>query len=199
MVLINQLQSTVFQPTSSNRTTVANSILKSASSQWPPTSLYDDADNRDDSYEQRASSSAHLHDDVQRLNKNLRLMSTSDSMPKQNKNERYVSGLENVKQMIERRVAHSNAANDPDAAGFERKQYEVLLGHYDHELKIQKARENALRSEKEKELERHETLLHDFLDQTKADERRENEIRRKITKLHHTRQFYGTLQQKNHE
>ncbi|CAF4461473.1 unnamed protein product, partial [Rotaria magnacalcarata] len=49
-------------------------------------------------------------------------MSTSDSMPKQNKNERYVSGLENVKQMIERRVAHSNAANDPDAAGFERKQ-----------------------------------------------------------------------------
>ncbi|CAF1351375.1 unnamed protein product [Rotaria magnacalcarata] len=187
------------RPTSSNRTTVANSILKSASSQWPPTSLYDDADNRDDSYEQRASSSAHLHDDVQRLNKNLRLMSTSDSMPKQNKNERYVSGLENVKQMIERRVAHSNAANDPDAAGFERKQYEVLLGHYDHELKIQKARENALRSEKEKELERHETLLHDFLDQTKADERRENEIRRKITKLHHTRQFYGTLQQKNHE
>ncbi|CAM4851885.1 unnamed protein product, partial [Rotaria magnacalcarata] len=34
------------RPTSSNRTTVANSILKSASSQWPPTSLYDDADNR---------------------------------------------------------------------------------------------------------------------------------------------------------
>jgi hypothetical protein len=34
---------------------------------------------------------------------------------------------------------------------------------YDHELKIQKARENARRTEKEKETERHETLMHDFL------------------------------------
>lgn len=34
---------------------------------------------------------------------------------------------------------------------------------YDHELKIQKARENARRAEKEKEAERYETLMHDHL------------------------------------
>jgi hypothetical protein len=34
---------------------------------------------------------------------------------------------------------------------------------YDHELKIQKARENARRTEKEKEAERYETLMHDYL------------------------------------
>ncbi len=34
---------------------------------------------------------------------------------------------------------------------------------YDHELKIEKARENARRTEQEKEAERYETLMHDFL------------------------------------
>lgn len=34
---------------------------------------------------------------------------------------------------------------------------------YDHELKIQKARENARRTEKEKDAERYETMMHDFL------------------------------------
>ncbi len=34
---------------------------------------------------------------------------------------------------------------------------------YDHELKIERARENARRTEKEKEAERHETLMHDYL------------------------------------
>jgi hypothetical protein len=37
------------------------------------------------------------------------------------------------------------------------------LFSYDHELKLQKARENARRTEKEKEAERYETLMHDFL------------------------------------
>jgi hypothetical protein len=32
-----------------------------------------------------------------------------------------------------------------------------------------------------------------------ADERRKNELRRKINKLHHSRQLYETLQAKNHE
>ncbi|CAF3594368.1 unnamed protein product [Rotaria sordida] len=184
--------------TSATRIPIANSILKSSISQWPPTSSYYEADNHDDQYEQRASS-AHVIDDARRLNKNLQRMSISDHGSKQNKNERYVNGLENVKQMIERRVTHSTSGNDPDIATFEKKQYEVLLGHYDHELKIQKARENALRTKKEKEIERYETLLHDFLDHSKADERRENEIRRKINKLHHTRQLYETLQAKNYE
>ncbi len=40
------------------------------------------------------------------------------------------NGLENVKQMIERRVTHSASANDPEAATFEKKQYEILLGQY---------------------------------------------------------------------
>lgn len=38
-----------------------------------------------------------------------------------------------------------------------------LPSSYDHELKIQKARENARRAEKEKEAERHELMMHDFL------------------------------------
>ncbi|CAF4482736.1 unnamed protein product [Rotaria sp. Silwood2] len=187
------------RPTSTTRTPIANSILKSSISQWPPTSSYYEAGNRDDQYEQRASSSAHVFDDVRRLNKNLQRMSTSDNGSKQNKNERYVNGLENVKQMIERRVTHSTSGNDSDIAAFEKKQYEILLGHYDHELKIQKARESALRTKKEKEIERYDILLHDILDQSKADERRENEVRRKINKLHHTRQLYETLQAKNYE
>lgn len=88
--------------------------------------------------------------------------------------------MENVKEMIERRATHSTAAIDPETTAFEKKQYEILLGQYvhlilsreknreilfsyDHELKIQKARENARRSEKEKEIERYESLLHDFM------------------------------------
>lgn len=42
--------------------------------------------------------------------------------------------------MIERRVAHSNAANDPDAPGFERKQYEILLGQYVHLIEVFRSR-----------------------------------------------------------
>jgi hypothetical protein len=38
-----------------------------------------------------------------------------------------------------------------------------MVFSYDHELKIQKARENARRTEKEKEIERYESLLHDFM------------------------------------
>ncbi len=34
---------------------------------------------------------------------------------------------------------------------------------YDHEFKIQKARENARRTEKEKEAERNDSLMHEFL------------------------------------
>ena len=88
--------------------------------------------------------------------------------------------MENVKEMIERRATHSTTANDHETATFEKKQYEVLLGQYvdeippnaafdgsffsyDHELKIQKALENARRTEKEKEIERYESLLHDFM------------------------------------
>ena len=72
-------------------------------------------------------------------------MSTSDSGLKQHKDERYKSvllrppsasdeyaacrnGLENVKQMIERRVTHAAAGNNSDVATFEKKQYEILLG-----------------------------------------------------------------------
>ncbi len=32
--------------------------------------------------------------------------------------------------MIERRVTHSTAANDPETAAFEKKQYEILLVQY---------------------------------------------------------------------
>lgn len=55
------------RPTSVTRNTVTSSILKSSSSQWPPTASYYDAYSRDNRYEQRPSSSAHVHDDVQRL------------------------------------------------------------------------------------------------------------------------------------
>jgi len=80
-----------------------------------------------------------------------------------------------------------------------KKQYDLLLSHYDHELKIQKARENARRTEKEKEAERYDVLMHDFLDQTMAEERRQSELRRKLDKLHHSRQLFDALQAKNHE
>ena len=89
------------------------------------------------------------------------------------------NGLENVKEMIERRAPQSAAAIDPESATFEKKQYEILLGQsvngveglnnsqlllssFDHELKIQKAQKNARQTEKEKEVERYESLLHDF-------------------------------------
>ncbi|UJR26063.1 hypothetical protein I4U23_007409 [Adineta vaga] len=190
------------RPTSSTRPIVSNSILKSSNTRWPPpsvpTSYYYD-DDRDDQYDLRASTSASFVDDVRRMNKNLQRMSTSDTGSKQHKTERYKNGLENVKQMIERRATHSIAGDDPDVAAFERRQYNILLGHYDHELKIQKARENARRTETEKEIERYSSLLHDLTDQTMADERRQNELRRKVNKLHHSRQLYETLQAKNYE
>lgn len=34
--------------------------------------------------------------------------------------------------MIERRVTHSTAANDPEVVAFEKKQYDILLGQYVH-------------------------------------------------------------------
>lgn len=87
-------------------------------------------------------------------------------------------------------------------------------------MKLQKARENARRTEKEKEAERYESLMHDFLvrkyelnfshfsycehhifiqDQNLAEERRQNELRRKMDRLHESRQLYEALQAKNHE
>ncbi len=41
------------------------------------------------------------------------------------------NGLENVKQMIERRVTHSASLDDPETAAFEKKQYEILIGQYE--------------------------------------------------------------------
>ncbi|CAF4456868.1 unnamed protein product, partial [Adineta steineri] len=106
------------RPTSSVRPTVSNSILKSSSARWPPplSSSYYQDDNHEDQYDPRASTSANFVDDVQRLNKSLQRMSTSDSGSKQHKNDRYMNGLENVKQMIERRATHSAVANDPETA-----------------------------------------------------------------------------------
>jgi len=40
------------------------------------------------------------------------------------------NGLENVKQMIERRATHSATFTDPEIAAFEKKQYDILLGQY---------------------------------------------------------------------
>ncbi|CAF4079435.1 unnamed protein product, partial [Rotaria sp. Silwood1] len=101
--------------------------------------------------------------------------------------------------MIEQRVTQTVLTNDLENSTLDKNQYELFVSHYDHELKIQKARENARRTEKEKEAERFDLLMHDFLDQTMAEERRQNELRRKIEKLHHSRQLYETLQAKNHE
>jgi len=38
-----------------------------------------------------------------------------------------------------------------------------------------------------------------FKDHSMAEERRQNELRRKIGKLHHSRQLYETLHAKNYE
>ena len=40
------------------------------------------------------------------------------------------NGLENVKEIIERRAARSAVRDDPEVAAFEKKQYEILLGQY---------------------------------------------------------------------
>lgn len=89
---------------------------------------------------------------------------------------------------------------------------------YDHELKIQRAQEKARLYEKRTEIERYESLLHDvqvkreeksfelftspFLpslkDLSMAEQRRQNEIRRKIEKLQNSRNLYETLQEKNY-
>ncbi|CAF0933250.1 unnamed protein product [Rotaria sordida] len=167
------------RPTSSTRSTVVNSNLKSS----------------DGLNELRTSSSASFLDDVRRMDQSLQRIGTS----KPNKNEGYINGLENAKQMIEQRATRTGLNNDLENLALEKNQYELVLSHYDHELKIQKARENARRTEKEKEAERFELLMHDFLDQTMAEERRQNELRRKMEKLHHSRQLYETLQAKNHE
>jgi hypothetical protein len=90
-------------------------------------------------------------------------------------------------------------------------------------LKLEKARENVRRTQREKETERHETMMHDILvsdqhrhdsrcstdlrfvlvrcpkGQTMADERRQNEMRRRIDKMQQSRQLYETLQARNHE
>lgn len=39
---------------------------------------------------------------------------------------------------------------------------QLLVSSFDHELKIQKAQKNARQTEKEKEVERYESLQHDF-------------------------------------
>jgi hypothetical protein len=40
------------------------------------------------------------------------------------------NGLENVKQMLERRATHTPLESDPKTAAFEKRQYEILLGQY---------------------------------------------------------------------
>jgi hypothetical protein len=56
------------RPISSSRPTVANSILKSSTSQWPQSSSYYDEYSRDNPYDLRPSSSASfVHDDAQRM------------------------------------------------------------------------------------------------------------------------------------
>ncbi|CAF1244144.1 unnamed protein product [Adineta steineri] len=149
----------------------------------------------DDRNELRISASANFLDDVRRMDKSLQRKGTSDP----NKNDQYVNGLENVKQILEQRVTRTTSDNELDSLTFEKKQHELLLSHYDHELKIQKARENARRTEKEKEAERYDSLMHEFVDQTMAEERRQNELRRKLDRLHHSRHLYEALQAKNHE
>ena len=51
---------------------------------------------------------------------------------------------------------------DSKSISFIRENNECIFS-YEHELKIQKARENARRTEKEKEIERYQSLLHDFM------------------------------------
>ncbi|CAF3134177.1 unnamed protein product [Rotaria socialis] len=174
------------RPTSGIRPTVTSSNVKPSIIQWPS------SDSQD---ELQTSSSAGFLDDVRRMDESLQRLGTSSSK----KNERYIDGLANVKQIIEQRVTQTTSDNDLENLPLDKNQYELLLSHYDHELKIQKARENARRTEKEKEAERYDSLMHDFLDQTMAEERRQNELRRKLERLHHSRQLYETLQAKNHE
>jgi len=45
---------------------------------------------------------------------------------------------------------------------FSKTKSNTFIFSYDHELKIQKARENARRTETTKEIERYESLLHDL-------------------------------------
>ena len=52
------------RPSSSTRPTVANSILKSSTTRWPPP--YEN-DTRDDQYDLQGSSSASFVDDVRRM------------------------------------------------------------------------------------------------------------------------------------
>jgi hypothetical protein len=94
------------RPASSTRPTVANSIIKSSTAQWPPSSSsYYEYDNRDNPYTLQTSSSIGFVDDVQRMvsrykdikitkylfqNKNLQRMSTSDTGLRRPNSERYV-------------------------------------------------------------------------------------------------------------
>ncbi|CAF1564973.1 unnamed protein product, partial [Rotaria sp. Silwood1] len=89
--------------------------------------------------ELRTSSSASFLDDIRRMDQSLHRIGTSKS----NKNERYINGLENAKHMIEQRVTQTVLTNDLENSTLDKNQYELFVSHYDHELKIQKARENA--------------------------------------------------------
>ncbi|CAF0946263.1 unnamed protein product, partial [Didymodactylos carnosus] len=188
-----------------NDNIIANSILKSSLTKWPtePSNIddyftYDEYENINDKTGNLSRSSSFVHD-MRKMSKSLQNINMSENMSKQTKNEKYMNGLERVKDMLERRVTQSGSDPTETETIVDKKYYELLLGHYDHEIKIQRALENARRNEKEKEKERYETLLRDFLEQTLADERREKERRRKTQHLHQSRQLYETLQHKNYE
>ncbi|CAF5074507.1 unnamed protein product, partial [Rotaria magnacalcarata] len=118
------------RPTSGIRPTVTTLNVKPSIIQWPS------SDSQD---ELRTSSSAGFLDDVRRMDESLQRLGTSSSK----KNERYIDGLENVKQIIEQHVTQITSDNDLENLPLDKNQYELLLSHYEHELKIQKARENA--------------------------------------------------------
>lgn len=77
---------TSIRPSSSQRQTGNNSILKSSSTNWQTASNLNDDDQEDF----RGSSSALFADDFRRMNKNLQRMSTSDTGAKQNRDTRYM-------------------------------------------------------------------------------------------------------------
>ncbi|CAF1186519.1 unnamed protein product [Adineta ricciae] len=184
-------------PTKAHRPTTVHFAATHADhgSQLPPRPISSTRLASDNRNELRKSSSTGFLDEVLRLDKNLQRRGTADSK----KSEPHVNGLKSVKHLIEQHVAQTPPPNDIESLTFEKKQHDLLLSHYDHELKLQKARENARRTEREKEAERCDSLMHDFVSQTMAEERRQNELRRKLDRLHQSRQLYEALQAKNHE
>lgn len=174
------------RPTSHSRSKTRSTVVKNNVVHWG---------TPNEPEEIRTSSSADFLDDVRRMDNRVQRLVTT----KPNETREYLHGLENVKHMIALRATKSSNDQSDESANVEKKQYELLIGHYDHELKSQKARENVRRNEKEKEAERYETLMHEFMDLNMAEERRQNELRRRMDKLQHSRKLFEALQAKNHE